>query len=62
MRLCLEQLEDRTVPSTGTVAGTVLVKDINPGSDGSYLHGLTDLGGTLSTSEAGDAVLRALGA
>ncbi len=36
--------------SDGTKAGTVLVKDINPGSDGGYYNGpydLTDVGGTL---------------
>src|SRR6516162_3732493 len=29
--LRVERLEDRLVPSNGTTAGTVLVKDINPG-------------------------------
>src|SRR5262245_22417942 len=31
----------------GTTAGTVLVKDINPGSTGSYPFFLTDVNGTL---------------
>ncbi len=33
--------------SDGTKAGTVLVKDIKPGDDGSYPSYLTDVGGTL---------------
>src|SRR6478752_6835130 len=33
--------------SNGSAAGTVLVKDINPGSAGSDLASLTDLNGTL---------------
>src|SRR5205085_2313751 len=33
--------------SDGTPAGTVLVKDINPGSADSYPNGLTAVGGTL---------------
>ena len=33
--------------SDGTAAGTVLVKDINPGSSSSYPRYLTNVGGTL---------------
>ncbi len=33
--------------SDGTAAGTVLVKDIKPGSESSFLRDLTNLGGTL---------------
>ena len=33
--------------SDGTAAGTVLVKDINPGADGSNIHYLTKVGSTL---------------
>ena len=33
--------------SDGTAAGTVLVKDIYPGSDSSYPSNLTNVGGTL---------------
>ena len=33
--------------SDGTEAGTVLVKDIHPGDDGSYPSSLTGVGGTL---------------
>ncbi len=50
LRLSLEQLEDRTVPSAGTAADTVLVKDIKPGSAGSFypsLSRLADFNGTL---------------
>ena len=39
--------------SDGTAAGTVVVKDIRPGSEGSLPRGLTDVGGTLYFS-AGD--------
>jgi ELWxxDGT repeat protein len=33
--------------SNGTVSGTLLVQDINPGSTGSYPEGLTNVGGAL---------------
>ena len=39
--------------SDGTAAGTVVVKDVRPGSEGSLPRGLTDVGGTLYFS-AGD--------
>ena len=41
--------------SNGTAAGTVLVKDINPGSNGSYPTCLTNVNGTLFF-QANDAV------
>src|SRR5262249_35502159 len=44
-QLRLERLEDRLVPTTGTSAGTVLVKDINSGSASSNPAFLTDLNG-----------------
>ena len=49
LRPSLEQLEDRTVPSLGTGADTFLVKDINPGSDGSLVLNseMIDVNGTL---------------
>src|SRR5262245_57981824 len=46
-QLRLERLEDRLVPTTGTSAGTVLVKDINSGSASSNPAFLTDLNGAL---------------
>ncbi len=47
LRLSLEQLEDRTVPSVGTAADTVLVKDFNRGSASSSIYSTVDLNGTL---------------
>lgn len=42
--------------SNGTAAGTLLVKDINPGSQGSNPSGLINMGGTLyfSASDGGN--------
>lgn len=45
--LFLEPLECRLALSDGTAATTALVKDINPGTDGSDLQNLADLNGTL---------------
>src|SRR6516165_123726 len=45
--LRLEPLEGRMLLSDGTAAGTVLVKDINPGGAGSNPGGLIDVNGTL---------------
>ena len=47
LRPSLEQLEDRTVPSAGTTADTVLVRDLNPGSASSGIYAMADLNGTL---------------
>jgi ELWxxDGT repeat protein len=47
LRPSLEQLEDRTVPSAGTAADTVLVKDILAGSVSSSPSNLTDVNGKL---------------
>lgn len=46
-RLSVELLEDRTVPSGGTAADTVLVKDIVAGSGSSAPGNLADVNGTL---------------
>lgn len=46
-RPTLEQLEDRTVPSGGTAADTVLVKDIVAGSGSSAPGNLAEVNGTL---------------
>src|SRR5437879_6221725 len=53
LSLRLEPLENRLVPSDGTTAGTVLVKDINPGPGSAFATGVyqpkirADVNGTL---------------
>jgi len=53
LRPALEQLEDRTVLSAGLAADTVLVEDINPGSEHSIISYMADLNGTLLLDVAG---------
>src|SRR6266436_2920893 len=53
LRLCLEPLENRLVPSDGTGAGATLVKEFNPGSASSNILLLGDLNGTMLASPAG---------